>query len=676
MLLGRTIALDHGLLNRMRKTFDPKDLKEVESQLFELMADPAKAEAKLEKKHGGFFVFDLSKARRAILVEAGTSLAVVYVGNHDDAYRWADKRKVEIHPETQEIQVVRVIESEKEVVVEKVVEAPLRAFSAEYLHSLGVPKEYIEPMQNASEEGLLDLLEGLPQPVQERILAILEGKPVAPPPKVRVADPLRHPNNRYRYLLVETKEELEQALFGDWEDWMVFLHPAQQVAVGQNYKGPAKVTGAAGTGKTVVAVHRAVRLARRNPNAEVLLTTFNKTLAKVIEASAQKLAPELKNLTVSNLDRLAIGWYRELYGKKPRMARDDDVKAALEQATRELGLPEWASLSFVSAEWRRIVDAWGIKEIEEYLKVDRSGRGTPLNASRRKEIWPVFARAQELLSSRGRLTWGRLARSLLDRADELKRFGHVVVDEVQDLRPVQLQLLREIVPEGDNDLFLAGDAAQRIYQTRVPWRHLGIETVGRSQRLWINYRTTRQIADFAAAVLPDEIQEAEGENVIPQAISLLDGENPEVQVFANAGEEVVALASWLRHLFEQGFAPEQIAVVARTGKILQRRAKTAVKRAGLPALDMKDGAEGPGVRLATMHRVKGMEFRAVAVIGVEDGTVPNDYALKQQETEADRNAAMALERQLLFVALSRPREKLWISAVGKASPFLSGLADI
>ncbi|WP_457637561.1 3'-5' exonuclease [Oceanithermus sp.] len=671
MLLGRTIALDHDLLSRLRKTFDPKDLKEVESQLFELMADPAKAESKLEyKKHGGFFVFDLSKARRAILVEAGTSLVVVYVGNHDDAYDWIESRKVGIHPETQEIQVIRVIKSEKEVVIEKPIEAPLRPFSAEYLHSLGVPEEYIEPMRNATEEGLLDLLEGLPHPVQERILAILEGKPVAPPPKVRVADPLRHPNNRYRYLLIETKEELERALFGDWEDWMVFLHPAQRLSVEQNYKGPAKVTGAAGTGKTVVAIHRAVRLARENPDSRVLLTTFNKTLARLIEAGARKLAPELENLTVSHLDRLAFGWYQELYGKKPRMVSDNDAKAAIEQAISEQRLPEWASPSFVISEWRRVVDAWGIKELDEYLKVDRSGRGTPLNASRRKEIWPIFARVHELLASKNLLTWGRLARSLLDRASDLKRFGHVVVDEVQDLRPVQLQLLREIVPEGENDLFLAGDAAQRIYQTRVPWRHLGIETVGRSQRLWINYRTTRQIAEYASQILPAEVQEAEGESVSPRAISLLDGERPQVQVFSSPGEEIKALAAWLKHLTEEGFSPEQIAVVARTNKLLQKRAKAAIKQAGLAVTDMKDGTEGPGVRLATMHRVKGMEFRAVAVIGVEEGVVPNTYALDQQETEADRNAALALERQLLFVALSRPREKLWVSAAGRKSQLL------
>ena len=671
MLLGRTIALDRDLLSRLRSTFAQSDLKEVEAQLFELMLDPAKAEAKLEyKKHEGFYVFDLRKARRAILVEAGTSLVIVYVGNHDDAYSWIRKRRVKIHPETKEIQVIRVIEREQEVVVEKIVEAPLHSFTPEYLHSLGIPQEYIDPLRHASEEGILDLLEGLPPPVQERIWALLEGKPVAPPPKVRVTDPLRHPNNRYRFLLIETKEELERALFGDWEDWMVFLHPAQQAAVSQNYRGPAKVTGAAGTGKTVVAVHRAVRLARENPGAKVLLTTFNKTLARQIEANVQKLAPGLKNLTVGNLDRLAVGWYSEISGKKPRMASERDVEEALEQSLREIAPPDWASASFVSSEWARVVDAWGIRDIDSYLKVDRSGRGTPLNVSRRREIWPVFARVQELLTSKHKLTWGGLARGLLERAGRLPRFHHVVVDEVQDLRPVQLELLREIVPEGENDLFLAGDAAQRIYQTRVPWRHLGIETVGRSQRLWINYRTTRQIADFAASVLPEEIQEAEGEKVVTRAISLLDGELPQVQLFANPREEIQALAAWLKHLSEEGFAAEQIAVVGRTRKILQQRAVVAIKRAGLAALEMKDNAEGPGVRVATMHRVKGMEFRAVAVIGVEDGVVPNKTVLGRQETEADRKAAMALERQLLFVALSRPREKLWVSGVGKLAPWL------
>jgi len=664
------IALNSDLLAQVRSDF-PKPLAEkIRLALLDLAEGILMPGDRLEKLHNGYWSVRIDKGLRLVLYATEETLVPVYVGKHDDAYAWADSHRPGIHPRTNELQFVRIKISEHVKHVVKEVVAPLAHYPEDYLFNLGIPKNYLPALRLADEGRVLELASELPLSVQERVLALLEGRVVPLPPKVHVTDLFKHPNNRYRFLLIEAKEELEQALFGDWEDWMVFLHPAQQVAVEQNYKGPAKVTGAAGTGKTVVAVHRAVRLARENPDTEVLLTTFNKTLARTIETSARKLAPELKNLTISNLDRLAVGWYQELYGKKPRMAQEGDVKAALEQAARELGLPVWASPSFVGAEWNRVVDAWGIVGVEEYLKVDRSGRGTPLNASRRKEIWPIFARAQELLSNKNRLTWGCLARSLLDRADELKRFGHVVVDEVQDLRPIQLQLLRAIVPEGENDLFLAGDAAQRIYQTRVPWRHLGIETVGRSQRLWINYRTTRQIAEYASGILPDEVQEAEGESVNPRAVSLLDGEEPQVQLYPSIGDETRALAVWLRHLTEEGFAPEQIAVVARTNKILQQRAKAAVKQAGLEALEMKDGAEGAGVRLATMHRVKGMEFRAVAVIGVEDGVVPNSYALKQQETEADRKAALALERQLLFVALSRPRENLWISAVGKLSIIL------
>lgn len=672
MLRGRSIALDRGLIDRLRKTFDPEDLKEVTAELFEILADPEKTAAKLEyKKYDGCYVFDLKKGRRAILVEAGTTLVVVYAGNHDDAYRWIRSRRVEIHPETRELQVIKSIEKEKVVYVEKKIEAPLHGYTPEYLHSLGVPEDYIEPLRHASEDGLIELLEGLPELIQERIFLLLDGKPVPPPPKVRVSDVMRHPSNRYRFLLIESKEELERALFGDWEDWMVFLHPAQRIAVEQNYRGPAKVTGAAGTGKTVVAIHRAVRLARENPDTEVLLTTFNKTLAKLLANGAKKLAPELQNLTVSNLDRLAMGWYRELFKNKPRMAKKGDVQRALEQAQRELGRPAWASPSFIAAEWERVVDAWGVTSEEAYLKVDRSGRGTALSVARRREVWPIFARAREILTSRGLLTWGGLARALLDRASDLPRFGHVVVDEVQDLRPVQLKLLHALVREGENDLFLVGDAAQRIYQTRVPWRRLGIETVGRSQRLWINYRTTRQIAEFAEQVLPEEIQEAEGEKVAPKAISLLEGEQPQVQVFSTPEDEINALAAWLKHLTEQGYAAEQITVVARTHELLQKRGHKAAMRAGLPDLPLGDGTEGPGVRLATMHRVKGLEFRAVAVIGVEEGIVPLMTALEQQETEADRNAALELERQLLFVALSRPRERLWVSAVGTPSEFLA-----
>ncbi len=669
MLLGRRIALDRELLTRLRKNFSPKDLKEIEAQLFELIADPAKAEAKLEyKKHEGFYVFDLPKGRRAILVEVHDALIVVYVGEHDDAYRWIRNKRAEVHPETQEIQIYRVVEKER--IVEKPVEAPLHGYSPDYLHSLGVPRDYLEPLRRASEEGVLDLIEGLPEPVQERIFALLEGKPVPPPPKVRVATPVSHPSNRYRYLLIESKEELEHALFGDWEDWMVFLHPVQRVVVEQDYRGPAKVTGAAGTGKTVVAIHRAVRLAREHPDHRVLLTTYTRTLAEVLRQGVERLAGRLGNLEVEHFDRLLTRWYTQILRKQLRIASDEQVKEALERASGEVGAPAWASALFLFNEWSRVVDAWGIRTLEEYLAVDRTGRGTPLNQARRRELWPVFERARALLTSKGLETWGGRTRTLLMHRDRLPRFDHVVVDETQDLSPVQLRLLRALVPEGENDLFLVGDAAQRIYQTRVPWRRLGIETVGRSQRLWVNYRTTREIADYAGRVLPERVTEAEGEEVVPRALSVLSGEPPLVQVFPDPKQEVATLANWLRSLAEQGYAPEEMAIVARTRWLLKQRGARAAWRAGLAHGYLEEGEEGGGVRLVTMHRVKGLEFRAVAVIAVEEGIVPLETALKQAETEADREAGLELERQLLFVALSRPREKLWVSGVGTLSPFL------
>ena len=675
MLRGRTIALDKNLLKRLRKTFNVKDLKEIEAQLFELMADPTKAEAKLEyKKHGGFYVFDLQKGRRAILVEAGSSLVVVYVGNHDEAYQWIKNRRVEVHPETREIVVFKTIEKPKilERIVERFVEAPLRRYSPEYLHSLGVPRDYIEPLRKATENGVLKLLEGLPESLYGPIFSLMDGKPVPPPPKIKVADLLKHPSNRYRYLLIETKEDLEQALFGEWEDWMVFLHPAQRAVVDQDYRGPAKVTGAAGTGKTVVAIHRAVRLARENPEARVLLTTYTRTLAEALQDGVVRLSGELKNLEVEHFDRLLTRWYTEALGKKLAIAKDDQIKAALAKAAAEVGLPDWASELFLFNEWERVVDAWGVRSLEEYLAVDRTGRGTPLSQARRRELWPVFDRARNLLVSQGLETWGGRTRALLDNLEKLPRFDHVVVDETQDLSPIQLKLLRAIVPEGKNDLFLVGDAAQRIYQAQVPWRRLGIETVGRSQRLWINYRTTREIADFAGRVLPDKVTEAEGEEVVPKALSLLSGESPSVQMYAQPNQEITALANWLKFLVEQGYEPEEIAIVARTKKLLRTRGAAAVERAGLPLLYLEEGGDGSGVRLATMHRVKGLEFRAVAVVGVEDGALPNAYVLKQAETEADREALLELERQLLFVALSRAREKLWVSGAGRASPLLPG----
>ena len=669
MLVGSKIAFDRELLKRLRKNFGHQGLKDIKTRLFKLMVDPAPAAAKAEyKKHDGFYSLDLTEGKRAVLAEVDGVFIVVYVGNRDDADRWVSNRRIEIHPQTQEILIYRPIKGEE--VVKNSMEAPFRRYSIDYLYSLGVPREYIEPLRMVAKDRVQSLIESLPELVQERIFALLENKPVPSPLKVRVQAPILHPSNRYRYWLISSKEELERALFSDWEDWMIFLHPAQRIVVDQNYRGPAKVTGAAGTGKTVVAIHRAVRLAEENPGGHVLLTTYTRTLADVLREGVFRLAGKLRNLEVEHFDRLLARWCIALFDRKHSIARDDQIKAALNQARKEVGVPRWASDLFLFNEWLRVLDAWGIRELKEYITVDRTGRGMPLTQSRRQELWPVFERAREILSSQGLETWGGRTRTLLENLDKLPRYDHVVVDETQDLSPIQLKLLRAIVPEGENDLFLVGDAAQRIYQTRVPWRWLGIETVGRSQRLWVNYRTTREVADFAEKILPEKITEAEGEEVSPKALSIRSGEPPLVQFFSHPLGEATVLANWLEALIKQGYKPEEIVVVARTKRILKERGELAVERAELPHWYLEERGDGNGVRLATMHRVKGLEFRAVAVIGVEDGIVPLKTALNQAETEADRDAQLELERQLLFVALSRAREKLWVSGVGARSPFL------
>ena len=664
------IALNHDLLDDVRKKFPEELAERIRYELLELAAGLLMPGHKLEKLKNGFWSLRLNKDLRLILSYQEDTLVPLYVDHHDKAYEWAERHRVEFHPKTQEFQVVRVKIEERPIIKKVEIQAPLAHYPKEYLHDLGIPWHYVDALRLADLDRVLDLASELGPLVQERILSLLENKPVPLPPKVNVKDRFLHPSNRYRFLLIESKEELEKALFSDWEDWMVFLHPIQRVVVEQDYRGPAKVTGAAGTGKTVVAIHRAVRLAKENSKKRILLTTYTRTLADTLREGASRLGGKLENLEVEHFDRLLTYWYTRVLGKKLTIAKDEQIKAALDQAKREVGAPEWASDLFLLNEWSRVVDAWGIRTLEEYLAVDRTGRGTPLNQARRRELWPVFERTRELLTSKGLETWGGRTRTLLENLDKLPRYDHVVVDETQDLSPIQLKLLRAVVPEGENDLFLVGDAAQRIYQTRVPWRRLGIETVGRSQRLWINYRTTKEIAEFAEKVLPERVTEAEGEEVTPKALSVLSGEPPQVQVFQDPNGEITALAHWLRVLAEQGYAPEEIAIVARTRWLLKQRGEQAAKRAGLPHWYLEEREGESGVRLATMHRVKGLEFRAVAVIGVEDGIVPLKTALNQAETEADRDAQLELERQLLFVALSRAREKLWASGVGARSPFL------
>ncbi|BDG19028.1 DNA helicase [Thermus thermophilus] len=616
-------------------------------------------------KTKGFWSLYVNKDIRIIIYqhpEVGYILA--YTGHHDDAYRWVETHQVEVHPKTGILQVFRVVEEIK--VVHREVR-PLLQYPEDYFLELGVPPSYLKPLSLVeNEEELLELISGLPQDVQERLLDLYTGKKVVPPPKVQTIEELaKHPLSRQHLQFIQNLDELRRALAYPWERWMVFLHPSQREAVERSFRGPARVTGPAGTGKTVVALHRAAKLAERYPGEPLLLTTFNRFLAARLRAGLRLLLGEVpENLTVENVHSLATRLHNQHLGPIG-IATEETYLPWLLEGSENLGYgPEFVRSEFA------FVDAWGLYTWDLYRSFPRSGRGVPLTARQRRQLFDVFQRVWEELEAKGLTTFNGLLHRLRAKAEagELPRFRAAVVDEAQDLGPAELLFLRALVEEGpDDNLFFALDPAQRIYRPPLSWQAMGLEVRGRSIRLKVNYRTTREIAQTAERLLPPEVEEE-----MREVLSLLKGPKPSIRSFTNQEACTNDLVAWVRNHLDFGVPPEEIGVLTRIWSLAEHVQET-LKAQGIPATLLSDREEQEaGVRVGTVHSAKGLEFRAVAVFGANRNLFPLDSLLKKTASEQEREELRETDRNLLYVAFSRARETLWVGYWGEPSPFLSG----
>jgi len=629
-----------------------------------------------------FRSFRVSKDIRIILHQLGDTLMLCYVDHHRPAYDWAERRKIEVHPKTGAAQIVEVVEKEivKQVVREVPQDPPLFAtYDPDYLLALGVPPEWLTAVRHVGQEGLEKLIGRLPEEAMERLMELAMGNPVAAPIAPPNATPFTHPDAQRRFRILDSHDELRQALASPWEKWIVFLHPSQRQVVEKRFSGPACVTGAAGTGKSVVALHRAATLARKDLNARVLVTSYSRTLAARLGQSLDILMgaaePARSRIQVDNLHSIAVDIWTKHTGRRFNPISAKALLQMVEDSNRTAGKGDFAS-AFLKAEWDAIIDPWGIASWEEYKRASRARRGTPLGARQKLAAWRIFENVQKVLSGSGLFTWNGICHTVAALvADEQVRptFDHVVVDESQDLGPAELTLIRSLVAPGENDIFLCGDAGQRIFKSRFSWYSVGVDVRGRSSRLKLNYRTTEAIQRFADRLLPGGPEGGSGESEARDAVSLLIGPDPEIIGKQTAAEEVESLAEWLLRLQEEGFQPFEIGLFARTEHVISGRILPAVEQCGLAACMLSDD-EPPSseeVSVGTMHRAKGLEFKAVAVVGCDAGLMPLRSALDSLADPGDRESFIEQERQLLYVACSRARERLLVTSSGQASEFLS-----
>ena len=676
--------------------------KAVKTTAFDLQVDPARPGLKLHQVEGakdkGFWSARVSRDVRLIVHRTASSFLLCYVDHHDAAYRWAERRRVERHPTTGAAQLVEIRETVREVPVPRYVEvdvpaaaepepasrpgarAPLFAgASDDYLLGYGVPVEWLGDVRAATEDTLLDLAGHLPAEAAEALLQLATGgAPVVPAAAGADADPFAHPDAQRRFRVMADVEALERALDYPWEKWTVFLHPAQRQLVEREYNGPARVSGSAGTGKTIVALHRAVHLARTHPESRVLLATFSDALATALRVRLTRLIgnePKIaERLEVQSMSGIGRRLYAARAGRL-HLARDEDVRTLLDRAAAGIEGHRF-SAHFLWTEWSTVVDAWQLETWEDYRDVPRLGRKTRLAERQREVLWSIFLRVRSALAGKGRLTepamFTRLAAQI---AAVHPPFDFCVIDEAQDVGVAELRLLAALGGGRPNGLFFAGDLGQRIFQTPFSWRALGVHVRGRSHTLRINYRTSHQIRRQADRLLPPELADVDGNAEQRGAtISVFNGPAPELRVFDSLEEETEAIAGWLRARQGEGYAPQAIGVFVRSEAQVER-ALSAVREAGMrPAqLDAGSGGVSGSVAVGTMHLAKGLEFRAVVVAACDDEVIPLQGRIEHVADEADLEEVYSTERHLLYVACTRARDRLLVTGVEPASEFLDDL---
>jgi superfamily I DNA/RNA helicase len=666
--------------------------KAVKTTVFDLQVDPAHPGLSLHRldraKDKNFWSVRVSSDVRIIVHRTSASLLLCYVGHHDAAYDWAERRKLETHPRTGAAQIVEIRETVQEIVVPVYVlqeqrlppgPALLGGRSEDELLGYGVPAEWVDDVRAADEETLLVLVDRLPAEAAEAVLELATGGT----PRVPVAasdDPFAHPDAQRRFRVLENVEELERALDFPWDRWMVFLHPDQRQWVEHDFSGPARVSGSAGTGKTIVALHRAVHLAREHPEARVLLATFTGTLANALRARLRRLVGNeprtLERVEVEALDGLALRLHKALLGPVTLATADDLTEALREAGARSEDTP--LGPRFVRDEWEQVVDAWQVRTPEAYREIPRVGRRTRLASSHRDVLWPVFERVREALAAPGLRTLSDVYSALAGTfasGGARAPYDFAVVDEAQDLSVAQLRFFAALSADRPNALFLAGDLGQRIFQAPFSWKALGVDVVGRSRTLRVNYRTSHQIRTYADRLLGPEVSDVDGiREDRTDTVSVFNGPPPRISILAVEEEETEAVAEWLAKRAKEGLAPETIGVFVRSDREMPRGVR-AVERAGLEAglLDEKVSVPPGRVSVGTMHLAKGLEFGAVAVMACDDEVIPLQERIEAIGDQADLQEVYDTERHLLYVACTRARDHLLVTAVEPGSEFLEDL---
>ncbi|MBD2255448.1 UvrD-helicase domain-containing protein [Nostoc parmelioides] len=646
---------------------------------------------------------DLSYRAIVFKPDKGNTYILLWVDNHDDAYSWAQRRVCKINPESGALQIIDIEEAsaiEAEISSRRKPQIPGRFDSIpdKYLLRLGIPDELLGAVRAVvTDEDIDKLVSKLPEEAADALLMLGAGysieETLTAQDKNReqtidtdnIDAALEKDDSKRRFRVVENETELLEILAAPLEKWRVFLHPSQRRLVERDWKGPVRVLGGAGTGKTVVAMHRAKWLAENrftNSGDRILFTTFTRNLAVDIEANLRKIcSPEtMRRIRVENIDAWVTSFLKS-EGVTTKIVYDDQVAELWEKAYECKPESPSLTLAFYQDEWREVIQANKITNLKQYLTVTRTGRGTRLNRAERAAIWVVFEEYRSLLQQKG---WKEAEDAMRDACSLLQNkpgetlpFKAVIVDEAQDMSDAVFSLIRAIVPpvNSGNDIFIVGDPHQRIYGRKLVLSRCGIDIRGRSHKLRINYRTTDETRKWATMVLDGvTVDDLDGEqDDLKGYRSLLHGDQPTVKGFSSFENEINFIKKYLQQLESNGTPLGNICIVVRTNSLVKQYA-SVLNGFGFKVREVKrtqpDNLSDQGVRIATMHRVKGLQFDYVVLASVNDGIVPLKSALSNAADKAAYNSLINSERSLIHVAATRAKRCVTVTYYGQFSSLI------
>ena len=586
---------------------------------------------------------------RAIVIapDKGDTFVLMHIDHHDKAYRWCENKLFEAHGAIGVFQVVNVGEAERvaeEVKAQKnqapVIDYRLNTLSDDELFQAGVPEALIPSVRAVqSDDDFERMAEYLPPEARQVLYGYVCGmelndaieemlgqagteevKPDGPGDFSHLAEVVN-----MDLVLVEGEEHLQEILSEDIEAWRIFLHPYQRKLVEWNVKGPMKINGAAGTGKTVALMHRAVWLAKQLGDKEkVLVTTYTTNLAVTIKALIEDMAPELsRHIDVTNLHQLARTICQR-GGATGRVAEDSDKDAIWSQVFDSVTDENEFDQKFIRDEYEQIIDRMGLDNEEDYLTTVRTGRPRMIR-KQRKKLWPYFSAVQKGLIKRNLLTFEgtvHQARLVVEQG-RFSKYRYVLVDELQDFGLEALKLIGKLSPIDEqlsNPLCVVGDGHQRLYSpVPIPLSRAGIDVRGRSRRLKINYRTSEQIRQWAHGILAGiSVDDLDGDEVLTQGDrSVFRGVDPLVETVESESQCADAIVSWVKGLLaaEGGnIKSHEICIVPAMPSVISKLQAEGIDTLELRSRQKDPGKTESGIRFGTKKRIKGLEFKAVGLL--------------------------------------------------------------